>query len=113
MALGPKTIERIVELEAGWSPIVASPDELANGVQLLRAARSEAGLNPDSLEVRAAAPGVRGSDGRPDLDATLSGLSSLAEMGVTVASFALAAFARSAEDVRPFLERLGKAASTA
>lgn len=110
MALGPRTVERIVELEAGWSPIVTSPNELVDGVQLLRAARSEAGLSPESLEVRAAAPSVPGSDGRPDLDATLSGLSSLAEIGVTVASFALAAFASQPEEVRPFLERLGKAA---
>ena len=48
-------------------------------------------------------------DKRPDVERSLSAaLPGLQEAGVTVASFALAAFAYRPEDVRPFLERLGK-----
>jgi probable F420-dependent oxidoreductase len=109
MALGPRTVERIVELGTGWAPIVDGPETLRAGIRVLRAAFREAGRDPAQLEVRAAAPVVRSPAGHPDLDATVDALSAFGETGVTVASFALAAFARAPEQVRPFLERLGKA----
>ena len=52
---------------------------------------------------------VRGTDKRPDLERSLAAtLPALREAGASVASFALAAFAYRPEEVRPFLERLGK-----
>jgi probable F420-dependent oxidoreductase len=110
MALGSRTIARIVELGAGWMPIALSSEALRQGVDRLRAAFAEAGRDPAALEVRAAAPIVRDASGRPDLDATLEALPALAEAGATVASFALAAFVSAPEQIRPFLERLGNAA---
>jgi alkanesulfonate monooxygenase SsuD/methylene tetrahydromethanopterin reductase-like flavin-dependent oxidoreductase (luciferase family) len=110
MALGPRTIERIVELGTGWVPIGLCPKALRAGVRLLHDAFAEAGRDPARLEVRTAAPIVRTEAGHPDLDATLDRLPELGETGATVASFALAAFARTPEQVRPFLERLGRAA---
>lgn len=110
MALGPRTVERIVELGTGWAPIGLSPKALRAGVRLLHDAFSEAGRDPAQLEVRAAAPIARTEAGHPDLDATVDRLPEFGETGVTVASFALAAFARTPEQIRPFLERLGRAA---
>jgi probable F420-dependent oxidoreductase len=110
MALGPRTVERIVELGTGWVPIVDGPETLRDGIRVLRAAFQAAGRDPAQLEIRSAAPIARHRAGHPDLDATVDALSGFAETGVTVASFALAAFARTPEQVRPFLERLGKAA---
>jgi alkanesulfonate monooxygenase SsuD/methylene tetrahydromethanopterin reductase-like flavin-dependent oxidoreductase (luciferase family) len=110
MALGPRTVERIVELGTGWAPIGLSPKAMRAGVRLLHDAFSEAGRDPAQLEVRAAAPIARTEAGHPDLDATVDRLPEFGETGVTVASFALAAFARTPEQIRPFLERLGRAA---
>ena len=51
---------------------------------------------------------ISGSGGRPDVAATLAALPALAEAGVTIAGFALARFATSRDEVRPFLEQLTK-----
>jgi hypothetical protein len=59
--------------------------------------------------VRGTIAPVRGSDKRPDLERSLeAALPSLRDAGATHASLALAAFVRRAEDIRPFLEQLGK-----
>jgi len=108
-ALGPRTLERMVELDAGWAPIVASREELVGGVTRLQEARTSAGL-PPTPRVRAAAPLALDTAGAPDLDATLARVSEAGLHGITVASLALAAFARGPDEVRPFLERVGRAA---
>ena len=56
--------------------------------------------------MRVAAPLVLDADRRPELEGTLEGLAALEAAGATVASFALAAFCRHRDEVRPFLERL-------
>ncbi len=106
---GPRAISAIAELGAGWMPIVADPGELWRGIETLREAFRAGGRDPASLGVRATPPVVRGADGRPDLEATLAVLPEWHARGVTVASFALAAFASRARDVRPFLEALARA----
>lgn len=97
-----RNIARIVELGAGWMPLGLEPDELAAQIARLRRAFAEAGRHPDELGVHAHPPGR-------DLESCLEALPALREMGVGVASFALARFARGPEEVRPFLERLGRA----
>ena len=108
LALGPRTVERIVEIGTGWAPLGLTDEELATGIETLRAGFAEAGRDPETLGVRIGAPIGLDRDGRPDLDRTLAQLGALQEQGATVASFALAAFAHRPEDVRPFLERLGR-----
>ena len=84
-------------------------DGIRAGVEQLHEALREAGRDPRDLGVRANAPVGRDAAGRVDLDRTLDGLSALREAGVTDAAFALARFARNADEIRPFLERLGRA----
>lgn len=108
-ALSEKTVDRMIELDAGWAPIVADESVLTEGIAKLRRARSAAGL-AGPAQVRAAAPIVRSAAGTPDLEETLARLPEAREAGVTVASLALAAFVRRPEEIRPFLERVGAAA---
>ena len=107
-ALNARNRARMVEYGAGWMPLV-DLDGVRAGVTQLHEALREAGRDPRELGVRANAPVGRDADGRVDLDRTLDGLPALREAGVTDAAFALARFARSADEVRPFLERLGPA----
>jgi alkanesulfonate monooxygenase SsuD/methylene tetrahydromethanopterin reductase-like flavin-dependent oxidoreductase (luciferase family) len=107
-ALGPKNVARIVEMGAGWAPLVPD-DEVRTGIATLRDAFSAAGRDPERLEVRVGAPIAMGADGRPDLEHSIATLPTLAETGVTMASFALAAFAFEPAQIRPLLERLGRA----
>jgi probable F420-dependent oxidoreductase len=111
LALGPRNVARIVELGAGWMPMDSSPDAIRAGVARLREAFANAGRDFSGFGVRAHAPvALAGERRRPDLERTLEGLPALAEAGATVASFALGAFAASRAEIRPFLERLAKAA---
>jgi probable F420-dependent oxidoreductase len=110
VALGPRNSARVAEHAAGWMPMDSSPAAIRDGLARLRPAFERAGRSLTGFGVRAHAPVVLGAGQRADLDATLAALPELAEAGATVASFALAVYARSRADVRPFLERLAKAA---
>jgi len=110
VGLGPKNLARIVELGAGWMPMDAGPEAIRSGVARLREAFARAGRDFAGFGVRAHAPLVLGADRRPDLERTLEGLPALAEAGATSVCFALGAFAASRAAVRPFLERLARAA---
>jgi hypothetical protein len=107
--LNPRNIERIVEFGAGWMPLLDSEDELWEGLSQLRAAFAAAGRDPSELGLRATPQAVSDDDGRIDLPGTLACLPELRERGATVASFALPVYARSREQIRPFLEALGRA----
>ncbi len=108
LALTERNLARFTEFDAGWMPMTSDPAELADGIASLRRARAEAGLDPDALQVRANAPVVTDTGGRPDLARTLDGLDALSETGVTQAAFALPRFVRRAADIRAFLEALGE-----
>lgn len=110
VALGPRNVERVAELAAGWMPMDSSPAAIRDGLARLRPAFERAGRTLAGFGVRAHAPFVRGADKRPDLDAALAALPELADAGTTVASFALALYAGARDEVRPFLERLARAA---
>ena len=89
-----RNVARIAELGAGWLPIGSDLAEIARGVRSLREAFAKAGRDPAALGVRANAP-------------SLDALPALRAAGVTIAAFALARFARSRDELRPFLERVG------
>lgn len=124
VGLNERNIARIVELGAGWMPVGARQDEVADGAKRLREACTAAGRDPATLGVRGAIAPLRGDSSsnepnrsnkssklgkRVDLERSLAeALPALSDAGVTHASLALAAFARRPEDVRPFLEELGK-----
>ena len=109
VGLSERNVERILELGAGWMPVGARQDELARGAALLRAACKTAGRDPQTLGVRGTIAPLRNADKRVDLARSLGeALPALEDAGATHASLALAAFARRPEDVRPFLEELGK-----
>ena len=107
-ALTPGNVARLVEYGVGWMPLESNPDVLGKGIEQLREAFAAAGRDPETLQVRASAPLVRNGAGHVDLDATLEALPAFREVGVTLASFALARFARRPDQIRPFLERLGR-----
>ena len=107
LRLSERNVARIVEFGAGWMPLLDSEKELWDGAARLREAFRAAGRDPASLGVRAT-PLVLDKDRRPDLERSLAELPRLAEQGATVASFALAAFARSREEIRPVLEAIAR-----
>jgi probable F420-dependent oxidoreductase len=97
----PRNARRLAELGDGWLPMTSDVGELRSAVATLRAAFRAAGRDPAALRVRANAPGG-------ELPKALAALPELADAGATMAGFALARFARTPDEVRPFLERLGR-----
>jgi len=91
-------VERIARWGDGWIPIMGSRGEdVAAGVDLLRAAYAEAGRDPAGVQVRGLI-GVRRDDtGAVDWPATLKRIPRLVDIGVT--------------DVQVMAEMLGRSAS--
>ncbi|MCG8590617.1 MAG: TIGR03619 family F420-dependent LLM class oxidoreductase [Proteobacteria bacterium] len=100
-------LQRIVELGDGWMPLVPE-DELFAGAERLRTAFREAGRDPDGLGIRAPIAPAK-SPGRLDPAHVRNELDRLRDRGATLASLALAQYARHPDDVRPFLEALARA----
>jgi len=88
---------------------VARLAELAEDLARIRAAMIEAGRQPEELQVKAGARPIYDDAGNLDIDATLGPVDELLEKGVTMAGFGLMGFVRAPDEVRPFLEGLGKA----
>jgi probable F420-dependent oxidoreductase len=110
----PRNLARIAELGDGWFPVaLGDSPELAKNLARVHAAMAEAGRPPEALQVKAGARPVFDAAGNLDLDATLGPIGELADNGVTMAAFGLLGFVRSPEEVRPFLERVGKAGQAA
>jgi probable F420-dependent oxidoreductase len=107
LSLGPRNVRRIAELGAGWMPIEADPERIADGVRRLREALRGAGRDPAELRVRAGLRPLRGPDGGIDLERTLAGLEALSRAGATHAGLALDGCVRDAGEIPAFLERLG------
>jgi len=103
-------LARLAEYGAGWMPIGLDAGDFRDGLDRARAAFEAAGRDPASLGVRATLEPVRDADGRVDVAASLAGLPRLRERGATLASVALPAFVRSADEAPDFLQRLASAA---
>ena len=82
--LHPRNLARIVELGDGWIPIMgASLEEVAAGVDRLRAALEGAGRDPRGLMVRVPVPVERAADGSVDLEASMAAVPDLLAAGAT------------------------------
>lgn len=104
------TARRVAELGVGWLPIGVMPrDELARGIELLRAEFARAGRDPATPGVRAGIAAVTGDDRRLDLESTLAPVAELEAMGVTMVSLGLGRFLRDADDVGRFFTEVGAA----
>src|SRR5262249_57155598 len=76
----PAVARRVAELGDGWSPIGnTSPDDVAHGCALIRAACERVGRDPADIAVRCSLPAVRG-----DLAATMDAAGAYAAAGATV-----------------------------
>lgn len=104
------TARRIAALGAGWLPVGVMPfEELAGGIERIRAAYRDAGRDPADLGVRAGIPVATHDDGRLALTRTLADVPRLAEAGVTLISLALGRFLRDRGDIEPFLRAIAAA----
>jgi hypothetical protein len=84
-------------------------DELALGIALVTEECERAGRDPDEVGVRAGLAGVKGPDGRPDVERTLEAAADLVDVGVTGVSIALGRFVRAAGDVAAFFDAIERA----
>ena len=108
LAPTPVNCRRIAELGCGWLPISQDPAEIAQGVTALRRAFEAAGRDPAELVVRAQLPPRTGSDGAPDLEATLTGVDAALEAGATHVELLPFLFCRAPEALDPCLERIAR-----
>lgn len=97
VAPSERNCARIAELGDGWVPIVQKPEEIAAGVKSIRAAFEARGRDPETLGVRVMPRIVMGSNGRPDLGATLAAIPELHEAGATTVILMPALFCGPAE----------------
>jgi probable F420-dependent oxidoreductase len=105
-----RTIRRIVEIGDGWIPIMGSTyEDIAAGIELLRARYAEAGRDPAGLLVRTQLSLKKGGDGNLSVEESLAGSEAYAAAGVTDVTMPTAAFIRSPDDIPPFFDRLAKA----
>ena len=96
--LTARNVDRIVRLGDGWIPIMGTDTAgLADGVTALRAALTDAGRDPASLQVRAALPVVRDADKRPDVAATFAAAGEAIAAGATDIHLPLRAFDRTGD----------------
>jgi probable F420-dependent oxidoreductase len=107
--LNTRNLRRITELGDGWIPIMGeTPDGIATGVGRIAAAWKDRGRDPSALQVRTTLPIVRDSDRRPDLAASLRGISELTACGVTDVTLHLPAFVRDATELEDWFARLAE-----
>lgn len=106
--LSQGNLARLAEYGAGWMPVGPSLEDLREGSELVREAYRRAGRDPLGAGVRGSVAPVRAESGL-DLERSLEQLPAMREAGATEAAFALAAFVRRREGIRPFLERIGRA----
>jgi probable F420-dependent oxidoreductase len=107
--LTPRNMRRIVELGDGWIPIMGSTrDDIAEGIERLRAAYRDAGRDPSSLLVRTQLSLRKGADGKLSLEESVTASDDYADLGVTDVTLPTAPFIRSPDDVAPVFDRLGR-----
>jgi probable F420-dependent oxidoreductase len=96
--LHARNLARVVEHGTGWIPIMGETVEgIAAGAQQIRAAYTAAGRDPSALQVQAPLRIAPGTDGRPDLAASMASVPDLVAAGATDVIVTLRAFARDAD----------------
>ena len=92
-------LERLVKWGDAWIPIMgATLEAIADGAQQIKHAWSEAGRDPEALQVRAPLRIERGSDDRPDLARSIAAVPDLVAAGATDVHVTLRAFNRDPAD---------------
>ena len=86
LAPTPANARRIAEYGDGWCPVGQTPDQVRDGLKVIREAFAAVGRDPDALVVRVQAPLVRRPDGRIDVPATLAVAPDYEAAGATVLS---------------------------
>ena len=81
---------RLARFGTGWIPWGRDAADIVAGIAAMRRAVSDAGRDPDGIEVAGQLPIVRDSDGEAQMDATMRALPPLIEAGVTDFRAALA-----------------------
>jgi hypothetical protein len=84
-----RTIARIIRFGSAWIPWGDDQADVAPGIDRLRHALSDAGRDPDQLDVRGELPIVSTPEGGVDLDGTMEPVSRLVKLGVTDFRFGL------------------------
>jgi probable F420-dependent oxidoreductase len=83
-SLHPRNLDRICRLGSGWIPAPYTPiDVFKQEVAQLRAAWSDAGRAPDTLQIQGDLDAVSNERGRPDLEASLRALPEWFDAGAT------------------------------
>ena len=108
--LSRNNMARLLRFGDGWIPIMGEdPAGVAEGVEKIRAAWSDADRDPGELRVRAPLPAVRADNGRPLLAETVASAVNMAEIGVTEVAIAMQPWTRTPEEVPDFFAELGDA----
>ena len=101
----PRNIERMVKSADGWCPLGLTLDEVAAGMDNIRAGLVAAGRDPADFRLRLPAPTVM-TAGKPDLDATLSGLPGLKALGCTEVNMSPLPFCTGPGDYESFVDKV-------
>jgi probable F420-dependent oxidoreductase len=106
LAPSERNIERMAEYGDGWIPMEQDPEKLAPVIARIRAAVAARGRDPKKFLVRAVPRFVFGSDGVPDLEATLASVPALVAAGANMIELFPAVFCRGPENFPAFCKRL-------
>jgi probable F420-dependent oxidoreductase len=106
--IGP-VLDRVVRWGDGWIPIMtATLDDIRDGTQRIRAAFEDAGRDAALLQVRGPLAVVRGPNRTVDVTATLGGVSTLVDAGVTDVHVPFQALSRDADEAIGLLAELAR-----
>lgn len=81
--VNPRSVRRVARFGSGWIPWGADARDPAEAIPRMRRALTDAGADPDGLQVVGALRHRRADDGRPDLDAIAEPVPALVAAGVT------------------------------
>jgi probable F420-dependent oxidoreductase len=84
--VNPGAMRRLARFGSGWIPWGKASDfapDLIETIPVMRDAVAELGRDPMELGIAGKLPNAAGSDGRPDVEATIAGLPALIDAGVT------------------------------
>jgi probable F420-dependent oxidoreductase len=109
LAPSDRNFARIAKHGDGWVPMEQNPDKLAGHIAKLRAAFAAAGRDPSEAGVRSVPRAVMGSDGKPNLDATLASIPQYEHAGVNVIEMQPRLWCDGPGDLDQFLDKIAAA----
>lgn len=108
VAATPRQAARIAEFGDGWVPISRSPSQIAEGVDLIRAAFVSSGRASEELQVRAKAPHGQAGSRSERWQVLQEVYPRLKDAGVTVVDVALGEYVHDEAEISSFLHGLVK-----